>query len=346
MDTDPGGHDRILGGGPDVDRCTAQPQRLAQERYLDFLAPDFRRDTARNYVDGAPQELWHTGAMTTVALCAVCHDRETELYRMLESAGDDDFDEVIVVDMGSAPAITPAPGVRWLSSGTNLGPAVGRNMLAAAATSDILVFLDDDARLLTPAVDLVKRLFDENSTLAITAFRVQRTDGRVESLEYPFRGSVVRETEMRPCPYFVAAGYACRRSAVQAVGGYDEELFIHGEELELSFNLYRAGWELLYVPGVVVEHDPSARGRHPERSYWPLTMRNRAIIARKYLPWWAACGHLLIWAVLTAVRSARADSGRRWPAAAFAGLRQPVQRGPLSWNILKRLHRMGGRVLW
>jgi GT2 family glycosyltransferase len=110
--------------------------------------------------------------------------------------------------------------------------------------------------------------------------------------------------------------------------------------------MFRAGWEFLYVPDVVVEHAPSARGRHPTRSYWPRTMRNRAIIVRKYLPWWVAWMHVLIWGAMTGIRAAQTGGGWLWPVETMEGLRLPVQRRRLSWHDLRRLHRMGGRVFW
>jgi GT2 family glycosyltransferase len=284
--------------------------------------------------------------VTTVALCAICHDREQELYRMLDSTSAEPWDEVIVLDMASAPPVAQGDRVHWLRSESNVGPAGGRNRLAAAATSDILVFIDDDARLLSPARETVVRLFEENPRLAVTAFRIQRPDGRMVSEEYPFRGRMGRATDRRPCSYFVAAGYACRRSAVDAVGGYDESLFMNGEELELSFKLLGAGWQLLYEPAVVIEHCPAAAGRMPAPMYWPVTMRNRSMIARTYLPVAAQLIHLACWMGLTLRRAAATGGLRPWPGEVLKGLRAPVHRQRLPWPLLRQVHAMGGRVFW
>jgi GT2 family glycosyltransferase len=266
---------------------------------------------------------------------------------MLESARADPWDEIIVMDMASTPAISRHEGIRWLRSEVNMGPAAGRNRIADAAASDILFFLDDDSRLLSPAYAMVAGIFDANPKLALIALKIQRRDGRVLGSEYPFRGPVPHTRDhRRPCPYFVGAGYACRRSAVQAVGGYDEALFIHGEELDLSFGLLGAGWELLYEPGILVEHCPSDSGRAPEAYYWPWTMRNRARTARKYLPLIVATIHLTLWAGLTLWRSASTGGLRHWPTETLQGLRTPVDRQTLSWSTMRKLHEMGGRVFW
>lgn len=51
--------------------------------------------------------------------------------------------------------------------------------------------------------------------------------------------------------------HACvllRREAFDRVGGYDDNLFMYGEDVELSYRLRRAGWLLRYCPDAVVFH--------------------------------------------------------------------------------------------
>ena len=51
--------------------------------------------------------------------------------------------------------------------------------------------------------------------------------------------------------------HACvllRRSAVEKIKGYDENLFMYGEDVELSYRLRRAGFVLRYCPQAVVWH--------------------------------------------------------------------------------------------
>lgn len=51
--------------------------------------------------------------------------------------------------------------------------------------------------------------------------------------------------------------HACvllRRAAYERVGGYDTNIFMYGEDVELSYRLRRAGWLLRYCPGAVVYH--------------------------------------------------------------------------------------------
>jgi len=51
--------------------------------------------------------------------------------------------------------------------------------------------------------------------------------------------------------------HACvliRRAAFDAIGGYDENIFMYGEDVEFSYRLRRDGWQLRYCPMAVVSH--------------------------------------------------------------------------------------------
>ncbi|MFJ1269145.1 glycosyltransferase family 2 protein [Legionella lytica] len=51
--------------------------------------------------------------------------------------------------------------------------------------------------------------------------------------------------------------HACilmRRSAFELIGGYDENIFMYGEDVELSYRFRRAGFMLRYCPKAVVTH--------------------------------------------------------------------------------------------
>ncbi len=280
----------------------------------------------------------------TVSLCIICHDRPDELLVTLESSAREPWHEILVLDMASDPPLSRMRGVKVIRSGTNIGPAAGRNRLADLATGDLLVYLDDDVLLQTPVVDKVRDLFRTSPLMALVAFRVERSGGRIESAEYPFRGPVKDAQLPRQCTYFVASGYACRRNAVAAAAGYEEGLFIYSEELELSFNLLSRGWTLWYEPSIVVEHRPSGLGR--SGSVPAYTIRNRVLIVRRYLPWVLNPVHLSAWCVLTAIQAVRAGALSEWAAGLRDGWRLPVRRRTLPWWLLVRIHRLGGRVLY
>lgn len=285
----------------------------------------------------------------TVSLCILCHDRPAELAEALASAATDGpWAEVVVLDMASDPPLAPVDGARWLRSDENRGVTTGRNRLAEAATGDVLVFLDDDAVFCGRVVARLQEAFAADPALGAVAFRVRRPAGDGPSLEHPFRGSG-RDARSSPrdCAYFVGCGYAIRRAAHLAAGGYDDRFFYSTEEVDLSYRLLRDGWRLRYDPALEVEHRPSPRGRARTGSAVPgWRLRNRLLLVRAHLPVAVAVPHAVVWTARTGVEAVRARALRRWWRLGREGLSLPVERRPLGWRRLARIHRLGGRVLY
>ncbi len=283
-------------------------------------------------------------APLTVALCVITHERPTELATALQSAQGDNWDEIVVLDMASNPPIKAPAGVRLLRSEANVGAPAGRNRIAEAVTSDIMVFIDDDAVFNTTAADLVRRQFSLDDGLGLIAFRVVRSGGRIVSMEFPFRGPVREPRVARPCAYFLAGAYACRKCAVDDAGGYDERFFIYSEELDLSYRLLARGWKLWYEPTIAVEHRPSSLGRSVSRP--SQYVQNRWITMRRFLPWPLVGLHMAIWTAITAAQAAKGGGLSQWARGWLTGIRTPVSRQPLKLRRLWEIHRVGGRVIW
>ena len=59
-----------------------------------------------------------------------------------------------------------------------------------------------------------------------------------------------------------------RRSAFEAAGGFSARLWLGGEEELLASDLAREGWQMSFLPEIVVHHEPSvARDPHLRRRH-------------------------------------------------------------------------------
>jgi len=266
-------------------------------------------------------------------------------------------DEIILYDddpAGSAQSVIPVddPRIHYVCRQHNFGPAGARNRAAEMATGDILLFIDDDCRFASTAVcQMVLDLFADTS-IAFLAFLIRNAfTGAITPHEYP--GYQVHGWE-RPheVSYFVASGFAIRRTVFEEVGGFDEALYHGEEELDLSLRILDAGWRMWYTPELLVHHRVSPLGRDTIHRIYQLT-RNRLYLAGKHLPWPYLLSHLLIWGgfiFLKAVRqrqlpelwrglrSVRAD--KLWSRALSYRQAHPMKRETLAY-----LQRNEGR-LW
>jgi GT2 family glycosyltransferase len=251
----------------------------------------------------------------TVSALVISYQRPDELNGVLESllAQARPPDEIIVIDNDPAGSGARAPlaanaKVCYLCTGENLGVAGGRNRAASRARGDLLLFIDDDARFAhAEAVGNVLQAFRGDAEMACLAFLVRNAGtGEIMPKEYPgFHPE--RWAEPRDAGYFVGCGFAMRADAFRALGGFDENFFYDGEELEFSFRLLNAGWRIRYRPDVEVLHRVSALGRGMTKNcYWLI--RNRTYVAVKHLPFPYLLTYLTAWggyALLSALRGRR-----------------------------------------
>lgn len=253
--------------------------------------------------------------------------------------------EVIVVANGipeGIPVMPPevADCVRVVHAPENLGVPGGRNLGAAAATGDILAFLDDDATVATPeTVRAALGRFDAEPDLGVVALRiVDPVSGTTMRRHVPRLRSGDAERS-GPVTSFLGGACLIRRRAFGQVGGYEAALFYALEETDLAWRLVDAGWRIDYVADAVVHHpatDISRHGAAHER-----TARNRVVVARRLLPMPLGPLYVTTWAAITLLRGRSVAAVRDWWRGTRAGLAAPVERRPIGWAGVGRLTRLG-----
>ncbi|MDY7106584.1 MAG: glycosyltransferase family 2 protein [Actinomycetota bacterium] len=193
--------------------------------------------------------------------------------------------EIIVVDNASpddSRAVAAAmPGVRVLGLDDNLGfgPAVNRG--AAASAGRHLVLVNPDAEIGPDALVELIRFADEHPAHGIYGGRARTPDGSADprscfglpspwsmfcfatGLSSAFRRSPVFDPTSlgrwpRDTVREVGAVSGCLllapRRAWDELGGFDEDYFLYGEDIDLGARAWEAGLRPVVVPGAEVVH--------------------------------------------------------------------------------------------
>jgi len=238
------------------------------------------------------------------------------------------------------------PSVRWHREAENLGVAGGRNRLIELTDNGVVAFVDDDATVEAGTLTRVRAAFASDERLGAVAFRIDDpATGEPRSYEYPFKGIADFDRE-RPGTYFVGAGFALRRTAVEDVGAFDGRLFYALEELDFSYALAGSDWGVRYVPDARVVHYASAAGRPSGQKVY-FMVRNRIVVARKWLPLRFYLSQVVLWSGLWMLRAARSRQLRHFWKGLRDGRRMAKQsdRNVLSPQAVAQLRKHGGR-LW
>jgi GT2 family glycosyltransferase len=97
--------------------------------------------------------------------------------------------------------------------------------------------------------------------------------------------------------YFRAGFYAVRREVIEKCGSYRPEMRYGEEELDLSYRVIAAGYDIVYEPKAGAYHwpEPSAfRTDHPRHEIY-YQIKNRFYLAHAYLPTLYIPSYISIW---------------------------------------------------
>lgn len=75
----------------------------------------------------------------------------------------------------------------------------------------------------------------------------------------------------------------CRTSLLQQVGGFDEDFFMYGEDIDLSYRLVKAGYQNWYVPASIVHYKGESTRKESMR-YVKVFYEAMLIFYRKHFP--------------------------------------------------------------
>jgi GT2 family glycosyltransferase len=204
-----------------------------------------------------------------VAVVVPTYQRPENLRRLLAALAAQTVQEqqweLVIVDDGSDQtnaqtidelAAHSSLPVRVLHTPTNAGPARARNLGWRSTSAPIVAFTDDDC---VPRPDWLAAglsVLQQSERIGVVqgqTLRPVNTDG------YPYSPfTVIREVKT-PSPWFEGCNLFFRREALDAGGGFDENVGWFCEETELGWRILERGWDRAWADDAVVEHDLTER---------------------------------------------------------------------------------------
>ncbi len=140
----------------------------------------------------------------------------------------------------------PGPALRLTvseSDGGNIGFGAGHNCAVATGNAPWVLLLNPDTEL-HPDCLATLLAAAEGDTRAVAW----------EARQLPYEHPKHYDPATRETAWVSGACVLLRRDALAAVGGFDEAIFLYGEDVDLSWRLRDAGGLLRYVPRALVRH--------------------------------------------------------------------------------------------
>ena len=251
-----------------------------------------------------------SNAQVEVDVVAVAYQSAATLRGCVEPLSRMPGVRVTVVDNASpddsAATIADLP-VEIIRAPRNGGFSYGCNLGAARATAPYLLFLNPDARIGAEALVALLRVLREDPGTGLVGPRILDDDGSLSPSQRrfprlrstyaqalflhrlwpnaPWSDELIRDEtayeHAGTAEWLSGACMLVRRSAYEAVGGFDERFFLYCEDTDLCLRLWQAGHAVRFEPAAVVRHIGGASSGAGETQ--AIAARSRVLYARKHL---------------------------------------------------------------
>lgn len=210
-----------------------------------------------------------------VSFVLATHNRREVVRHALTQTADCGLEpreyEILVVDNASqdgTPDAIEGLADTVLRLNRNRG-SCAKDYAIARARGRYIMFLDDDSYPRPGSMRRMMARFEEEPRLGAAGFTVHLPSGAKEASALP--------------GVSVGAGVGFRAEALRGIGGLDRSFFMQAEELDLSFRLVAAGWNVKVFSDLHVEHLKTEQARRTDRITY-CDVRNNLRVVSRYLP--------------------------------------------------------------
>ena len=200
-----------------------------------------------------------------------------ECLQSVEKALEGIDGEVFVVDNCSSDKTVETlqprhPAVRFIANQENVGFARANNQAIRLSEAEYVLLLNPDTVVFEPTIRETVAFLDAHPLAGGAGVRMLTREGTpapesrraiptpwvalLKMLGFRRRYYMSHLPWDEPCRIEVVSGAYCllRRKALDQVGLLDEDFFMYGEDIDLSYRLLKGGWQNWYVPQDIVHY--------------------------------------------------------------------------------------------
>lgn len=234
----------------------------------------------------------------TISIVIVNYNVKDLLKLCIESIQRSVFEghfKIIVVDNDSKDGSVKLlkdqfPDVKFIQNSENLGFSKANNIGFKEATGDYILILNPDTEIEPDTLQKMYELMEGDPKIGAAGCKVLNQDGSFQlacrrSFPTPWNSfcklfglqnlfpkskifsgynltykSIEKEYEVDA---LIGAFIFCRNEVIKKTGGFDQDFFMYGEDLDFCYRIKKFGWKIIYSPRTKIIH---TKGESTKRS--------------------------------------------------------------------------------
>lgn len=209
--------------------------------------------------------------------------------------------EIVLVDNaskdGSKEFFETDSRVKYIYSDRNAGFGAGNNLGAKYAKGKYLFLLNSDTLVNNNAIELFLDYAESHNQRCVYGGWLNDKEGKPNKSQFPFprmgycefvKSFLVKpkkedRTHEMHVDAVVGADMFILKSVYDEAGGFDENIFMYGEETELEYRLKLMGVDRMIIPGPNIVHFGGASGTSTQSV---SHMDSHYYFLKKHMPWY------------------------------------------------------------
>lgn len=170
------------------------------------------------------------------------------------------------------PLLSKLNSYQLIKNTTNTGFGVANNQGVKAGSSPYVFFLNIDTAL-TPSALAELKSVAEHSAPEVAAWELR---------QFPYEHPKVYHPVTQYVSWASAAALVVKREVFENTGWFDERIFMYAEDVDLSWSIRSAGYQIRYCPKSVVYHFTYADADEVKPTQFYYSIYNNLMLRYKY----------------------------------------------------------------
>ncbi len=170
------------------------------------------------------------------------------------------FDEIIVIDDNSSDKtcqiIKKFKEIRLIKNNSNKGLSFNRNLAIKNSSNDLVAAIDADVVLSENWLEIILEKFNHNENIMCSGKMVEKYTNNIFNLwRAKYYSQNWGDDDIYDPPFLFGCNTIQNKKIWESIGGYDENLFTNGEDIDFSNKIKDTNnYKLIYCSKALCEH--------------------------------------------------------------------------------------------